>query len=128
MRRLTTLGLALAAAVICAAPARAQMDPFHWIDGATASITTGNASANVALLKMPSGKTQVRIVSTCATVEFVRKGADNTVTAAATDFPVAPNSVEVLTLENLPTAPVTYLAMISPAGSCTLYITTGLGT
>lgn len=126
MRHFKTLGLALAALAI-AAPACAQMDPFHWLDSSTVSITTGNVSANAALLKMPSGKTQIRIVSTCATVVFVRKGADATATATATDFPIAPGSVEVLTLRNLDSAPITYLAMISPTGSCTIYITTGLG-
>jgi hypothetical protein len=120
--------LAALAVLVTATPVLAQnMAPFHWLDSSTVSITTGNVSANVALLKLPTADFQIRVYTSCATPVFIRKGQDATVTATATDLPIAPASVEVLTLRNLPAAPVTYLAMISPTGSCTVYFTTGAG-
>jgi hypothetical protein len=109
------------------APAFAQLDPFHWLDGATVSITTGNTSANIALAKMPTGRTQVRLASNCATWMNARKGASSGAVATTADLPIAPGEIEVLTIDNEPNAPITYMAMISPAGSCTLYVTTGSG-
>lgn len=119
--------LAVLLALACASPSFAQTAPFHWLEGTTVSITNNNSSGNVALAKRPTGPFQIRIYTPCATPVFIRKGTDSTVTAAATDLPIAPGSVEVLTLLNDPTAPITYMAMISPSGSCTIYFTTGIG-
>jgi hypothetical protein len=122
------LGAAAASiALACALAAGAQQYPYHWLEDSTVSITTGNSSANVALKREPTGQFQIRVFNSCTTTVFIRKGTDSTVTAAATDLPIAPGSVEVLTLQNNPTAPITYLAMISPSGSCTLYVTAGVG-
>lgn len=119
--------LAALLALAWGSPVLAQTSPFHWLEGATVSITTGNVSANVALLKQPTGEFQIRLYTSCATPVFIRKGTDSTASASATDLPIAAGSVEVLTLRNNPTAPVTYMAMISPSGSCTIYFTTGEG-
>lgn len=119
---------ATAALALFAGSALAQDRPFHWLEDSTVSITTANTSAPVALKRMPSGITQIRIMTACATTIFIRKGTSASTTAvAATDLPVAPGSVEVLTLLNNETAPITHIAMISPSGSCTVYFTTGQG-
>lgn len=104
-----------------------SMNPFHWLEDATASITTANSSANVALKKMPTGRVQIRIYNAFTSPVFIRKGTDSTVAATATDLPIAPGATEVLTLNNNPSAPITHVAMISPTGSGTVYVTTGTG-
>jgi hypothetical protein len=127
--RFQRLGAALCALALPFAShaARADVRPFSWQDATTVSVTTGASSAAVALQGMPSGQAQVRIVSTCASVVFVRKGGSAAVTATAADMPIAPGEVEVMTLIDPPSNPTTYLAMISPSGSCTVYFTIGAG-
>ncbi len=99
--------------------------PFLWLEDATVSITTGNSSANVALKKMPTGKAQVRVFNAFTSTQFIRKGVDATVAAvAATDLPVAPGATEVFRIDNTSNPPITHIAMISPTGSGTLYVTT----
>lgn len=105
-----------------------MLQPFHWQDGATVTITAGTTGTDRgALLKMPTGKTQIRIYNAGTTTVFMKKGTDATVTAALTDFPVAAGAVEVLTLTNLVASPVSHFAAIVASGSATLYITTGQG-
>jgi hypothetical protein len=109
--------LAAFAMLAAADAAGAQTAAFHWLEDSTVSITTGATSANVALKRVPSGATQVRLYSSCATDVFIRKGVDGAVQASATDLPEAPGSVEVLTLNDNPASPIAYIAMISPGGT-----------
>jgi hypothetical protein len=103
------------------------MTPFHWLDSATVSIAaTNSGSDRAALLRMPTGETQVRVYNAGASVIFIKKGIDASVTATATDMPIAPGAIEVLTLTNNPTAPITHVAAYC-ATTGTLYITTGRG-
>jgi hypothetical protein len=126
--RLNVLGATLCALLAMdVRTALADPVPFHWLEDSTVSTSNNNSSSSVALKKMPTGEVQIRIVSNCATLMYIRKGTDSTVTATNTDLPIAPNEVEVLTLNNNPNAPITHLAMISPSGSCTIFFTTGSG-
>lgn len=101
--------------------------PFHWLDGATVSIAATSAGSDrAALAKMPTGRTQIRLYNAGTATVFIRKGTDATVTAGATDFPIAPGSIEVLTLANRDAAPITHIAAYC-ASTATLYITTGEG-
>jgi hypothetical protein len=127
MKLFAPIAAAMLLALAGASQAIAQMAPFHWLESATIALTNNNSSTNAALLRMPTGVTQIRVASNCATWMYIKKGTDSTVTATASDLPIAPGEVEVLTLQNNPTAPITYIAMISPSGSCTLYVTTGEG-
>lgn len=103
------------------------MNPFCWLEDATVSIAAGATSLNVALKKMPTGTAQVRIKNDSTSTIFIRGGANSSVAATATDLPIGAGVTEVLTLNNSPSAPTTFIAAISPSGSGTIYFTTGAG-
>ncbi len=95
-------------------PALAPFTP-----GATVSRTVTSSTANVAL---GTGGDQVMISSAAGgNIAFVKFG-DSTVTAATTDTPILPGTVQVYTIP--PGA--TYIAAIGSA-TTTLYITRGDG-
>jgi hypothetical protein len=105
-----------------------SLAPFHWLESATVSIAATTAGTDrAALAKLPTGKVQIRLYNAGAGIVFIRKGADATATASVADLPIAPGSVEILTLSNNPASPITYIAAISASGSNTLYVTTGAG-
>lgn len=106
------------------------MDPFHWIEDATVKITATTGGADrAALKKMPTGKVQVEIYNSGTVVVFIRKGIDATVTASSSnpDKPIAPGAMEVLTLNNSPSAPITHIAVVAASGTADVYITVGAG-
>lgn len=128
MRLMKSLAALLALACLFAPRlGLADQYPFHWVESATVSIATGNSSASAALLKVPSSQMQIRLYNSCATTVFIRLGQSTVTATAAADLPIAPGSVEVLTLHADPLNSTAYIAMISPSGTCTLYITTGEG-
>ena len=102
--------------------------PFHWLDGSTVSISATSASAQVALAKQPTGRFQLRIYNAGPSATFIKKGADSTVTAATTDFPIPSGGVEVFTVNNTPAAPMGNVAAIcAGSGTATVYFSIGLG-
>ena len=101
--------------------------PFHWLENATVSIAATTSSANVKLLRPPTGSFQLRVFNSGTTPIAIRKGVDNTVAALVTDMPIAPGATEVLTLNNSETAPITHIAAIALSGAGTIYFTTGAG-
>lgn len=103
--------------------------PFHWLEAATVTISASAVNAVGALLKMPTGQTQIRVYNKGPNVAFIRKGTDSSATAvAATDLPIGPGVTEILTLSNLPASPITHVAAICAAAeTATVYITTGAG-
>jgi len=104
--------------------------PFHWLEDATVKIAATTAGSDRAkLLKMPSGAVQLEFFNAGAVPVFIRKGADATVTASASnpDKPIAAGAMEVLTVINSPNAPITHVAAVTASGTADLYITTGAG-
>ena len=104
--------------------------PFSWLEDATVKITaTTSGSDRARLLKMPTGSVQLEFFNAGAVPVFIRKGSDATVTASANnpDKPIAPGAMEVLTVINTPSSPVTHVAAVTLSGSADLYITTGAG-
>lgn len=104
-----------------------MMYPFHWLEDATVSIACSVASAVGALLKMPTGKTQLRFHNRGTVVVHIRKGTSASTTALVTDMAIAPGSVEVLSVNNTERAPITHIAAITDSGTATLDVTTGAG-
>jgi FtsP/CotA-like multicopper oxidase with cupredoxin domain len=104
------------------------MEPFHWLDGATVVANATTSSTDYPLLKVPTGRTQLRFYNAGAVPVFIRKGSGGVAaTATVTDLPIAPGSIEVLSVVNSPNAPITSIGTITASGSATLYITTGVG-
>lgn len=101
--------------------------PFAWLDGATLTLSATTTSSNGALLKVPTGEFQIRLCNEGSSTVFIRKGGDSTVVATTADLPVLSGGVEVLTINNHPDAPISYIAAITGTGTATLHITTGLG-
>lgn len=104
--------------------------PFSWLEDATVKIVaTTSGSDRARLLKMPSGSVQLEFFNAGAVPVFIRKGSDATVTASAgnPDKPIAPGAMEVLTVINTPSAPVTHVAAATASGTADLYVTTGVG-
>jgi FtsP/CotA-like multicopper oxidase with cupredoxin domain len=104
------------------------MDPFHWLDGATVTASVTTSSSDNPLLKVPTGRTQLRFYNAGSVPVFVRKGSGGVAATATTaDLPIAPGSIEVLSVVNSPSAPITSIGAITASGAATLYITTGAG-
>ena len=103
------------------------MQAFHWLEDATVDIAVTTTSGVGALLKMPTGKVQLRFFNNGTVPVRIRKGTALATTALVTDMPIGPGSSEVLTLNNPPSAPITHIAAITVSGSATLSITTGAG-
>ena len=102
--------------------------PFHWLEDATVDLAVTQTSGAAKLLRMPTGPTQVRVANSGAKVARIRKGVSASVTALATDMPILPGSVEVLTVLNDEKAPITHIAAICASGeTTTLSFTTGAG-
>ncbi|HEY8003840.1 MAG TPA: hypothetical protein VIE16_06400 [Phenylobacterium sp.] len=104
--------------------------PFSWLEDATVKIAaTTSGSDRARLLKMPTGSVQLEFFNAGAVPVFIRKGADATVTASASnpDKPIAPGAMEVLTVVNTPSAPITHVAAVTASGTADLYVTTGTG-
>lgn len=103
------------------------MTPFHWVEDSTLKIDVSTTSATGALLKVPTGQTQIRVFNGATVPVFVKKGTDSTVTATTSALPLAPGGVEVFTFTNPAAAPVTHVAAITASGSGSIYITVGTG-
>lgn len=102
--------------------------PFHWLEGATTTISATGTSSDNALLKVPTGKFQLRFYNSGTVTVFIRKGSNGVAAVAtAADLPIAPGSVEVLTVNNNPSAPITSIGAITAGTAATLYVTVGAG-
>ncbi len=87
----------------------------------TVSRTVTAASANVALAK--SGLSQLMVTSAATNaIAFINVGTSNAVTAAVTDTPILPGTVQVFTIP----FDATHVAAIGTTGT-TLYFTVGEG-
>ena len=94
-----------------------MMNPFT--PGATVSRTVSGASANVALNN--AGAMQVMVTSLAANeIAFIKPGT-SAITAALTDTPILPGTVQVFTVP----PGTTHMAAIGTSG--TLYFTSGDG-
>lgn len=94
-----------------------MMNPFT--PGATVSRTVSGSSANVALT---GSGLQVMVSSLAANaIAFIKFGSSSAITAALTDTPILPGTVQVLTIP----PDTTHVAAIGTAG--TLYLTRGDG-
>jgi hypothetical protein len=104
-----------------------NLDPFHWLEDSTVSISVSGTSAAGALLKVPTGRVQIRFHNRGTVPVHIRKGTSSAVTALTTDMALAAGSVEVFTLNNNPASPITHVAAITDSGTATLDVTTGAG-
>lgn len=96
-----------------------MLNPFT--PGTTVSRAVTGTTANVALPTTRGNQIVVASVSTNA-IGFIKFGADSTVTAAVTDYPILPGTKETLTVP----PGMTYVAAIGTTGT-TLYFTAGDG-
>lgn len=80
--------------------------------------TTGNAAISAG-----SGLSQVAIKNAGAAAAFIKFGADNTVEATTSDFPILPGESNLLTKSEAHT----YIAAITGSSTTTLYVTPGAG-
>jgi hypothetical protein len=73
-----------------------QFEAITYIGGGT-QVTSGAASANVAIPTTTSGKTArfVAVQTVGTTYAYVKFGPTNTVTATASDFPVSSNELRI---------------------------------
>lgn len=96
-----------------------MMNPFT--PGGTVSRTVTGTSANVALSK--ASAQQVMVTSAAGnSIAFIKFGDSSAVTAAVTDTPILPGTVQVFTISGT----ATHVAAIGTTGT-TLYFTTGDG-
>jgi len=100
---------------------------FHWLEDATSTVTATTSSQAVAILRRPSGRFQIRIYNGHTAVIYIRKGAATTAIATATDLPIAPGSVEVLTINNADQSNITHIGVLAASTSGPISITTGAG-
>ena len=105
------------------------MQAFTWLEGGTITVSATTISSDNPLGgKVPAGRFQIRVYNAGAVPVFVRKGSAGVpATAAVTDMPIAPGAVEVLSVDNSPSAPITSLGAITGSGTATLYVTIGEG-
>lgn len=97
---------------------------FPTTDG-TAHIDATGTSANVKVAVGSTGPIQVRLYNAGTDPVFIRPGSDSTVVATTSDMPVAPGSVEVITLD-IPEGGSLWIAAITASGA-TIYFTVGAG-
>lgn len=102
------------------------MNPFCPIDDATASVSVTTSSANALIKADPEGAFQLRLYNAGTSTAFYAVG-NSSVTAAVTDVPIPSGAVEVITVQNPQSAPVTHIAAITASGTATLYASTGFG-
>jgi len=103
----------------------AAMNPFT--PGATATLSATTSSSNAALSNQAAaqnvGGQQCRIAAPAGgSIAFIKFGTSS-VTAAVTDTPILPGSVEMFTIP----ANATHVAVITGTSTQTLYVTTGYG-
>lgn len=104
------------------------MFPFHWLDAATVTCSVTTSPGDFPLLRIPTGKLQLRFYNAGAVPVFIRKGSGGVAAVATTaDMPIAPGATEVLTVNNNPSAPITSIGAITGSSTATLYITPGAG-
>jgi hypothetical protein len=111
-----------------------MLNPFHWLEGATVSLSATSTSGNVALPKMPTGRVQIRVHNKGPNTAFIAKGTDSTIAATLPNgaapgaMPIPSGAVEVLTLNNTDKSPITHIAAIcASTETATLYFTVGAG-
>lgn len=88
----------------------------------TVSLAVTNASGNVQVQPSGVNARHVRVYNSGLVDVFIKEGPDNTVTAsAATDYPIAAGTVEVISSRSA------YIAAITASGTATVYFTPGEG-
>lgn len=110
-------------------PTAASAIPFQAL-AKTSWIAASGTSASIALSAQVSGSMQVQVYNSAATVAFVIACLTSTCTASvgsggasATDYPIAPGAVIVMSVPN----GTTYMAAILTSGSGAVYLTPGVG-
>jgi hypothetical protein len=105
------------------------MQAFNWLEAGTITVSaTTTSSDNPLGGKVPAGRFQLRVYNAGAVPVFIRKGSGGAAaTAVLTDMPIAPGAVEVLSVDNSPSAPITSIGAITGSGTATLYVTIGEG-
>ena len=91
--------------------------------GATYSLSVSNSTASVQVNLNATAQQQVRVVSIATNPTVFIKFGGASVTAATSDMPILPGTVEVFTIG----VAATYIAAITSSASGTLYITAGYG-
>lgn len=89
------------------------------INSETKKITVSTSSQTV---DIPKGSKTVRVVSNTSAICFVKAGG-STASAASTDTPILPSSVEVFTIDQQ----FTKMALIAPSGAGDVYFQFGQG-
>lgn len=102
------------------------MNPFCPIDNATASVSVTSSSAASLIKADPEGSFQLRLYNAGTATVFYAVG-DEDVTAAVTDVPLPSGAIEVITVQNPQSSPVTHIAAITASSTATLYASTGFG-
>lgn len=101
--------------------------PFQPILDATAPLAATTTTGRIALGGTPrTAAFQVRVKNAGAAEAFIRFG-DSTVAATSADMSIASGGVEVFTISNPGTRPVTHVAAITTSGTAALSFTTGQG-
>lgn len=93
----------------------------NFIPGPTVSIAGTTSTAAVALGVGPTSRKDVMIYNSGTTVAFFKFGVAG-VTAAVTDTPIAPGSMNIFHANDM-----THVAAIMGSGTATLYFTSGYG-
>jgi len=102
------------------------MNAFQPSWGHTVSINVASSSANVQVSGFSDNEGAMRIYNEGTATAFINVGFDNTVAAALTNLPIAPGSVEVITL-NVPNNASLYVAAIAAGATGKIYFTPGEG-
>lgn len=105
----------------------ADMRAFVPYAGEQKSLSTSTSSANVALMRAYDDNNQLQLVNKSASWAYFKWG-QGSQTATVSDYPVAPNSKEVISIANS-LYPVDNVAVIleSGASSSTAYVIPGRG-
>ena len=99
------------------------MNPFS--PNSTVSLAVTTATGSVAFGKGITNPPSVRVYNAGVVTVFINAGGA-AVTAAVTDLPIAPGTVETLNLSGK-TSPSTHVAAITASGTATIYFTPGDG-
>lgn len=86
-------------------------------------MSCNTTSNNVAL----GSGLQIRLFNQGPDICHITFGVNNSIVATSNSFALVANTVEMLTIPNLPTVPATYLAAVSDSSNNILSISTGWG-
>lgn len=113
--------VALALAVPASAIAQSAFTPFT----STPNVGTAATTTSTTALTLPSPtprRMQLRVFNNCATAPFIAWGTSG-ITAATTNMPLGPGSIELFTVPE----GTTHVAQITASGTCSIYYSPGQG-